>query len=201
MAFNWAPILSGLLKHPAAGVRRNALRVMPRTVATAQAISDICSVNDDNAHVRLQALLALSGISGKPAGLTAIWNTYRDVDGIATDAFASSGITAAGTKPCAPVLDAITTKAAQPQAQPRDDLRFSLRRGGFALVPNGRLANGELVVFDMRGRTAFRSRYDAAAAQWSEGAASGLKEPVYGYRFSGSDGSLLQGRISPLSSL
>ncbi len=199
----WNPILSRLLLHPAVGVRRNALRAMPRTSVSAKAISDRCSVNDDHGHVRLQALVALSEISGKPAGLTALWNTYRDVDSSATSAFGSAGIAASAAKPCTPAYDAVSIAPHAPvsQAQPRDDLRFSLRRDGFAMMPNGRLASGELAVFDLRGRAAFRSSYQAGSASWSRPTAQGLREPVYAYEFRGRDGTLLRGRISLLSNL
>src|SRR5690606_16750377 len=59
----WNPKLKALLLHPAWTVRRNVLRAMPRTAATAQAIKDQGRVNDPHGHVRLQAFIALSEIS------------------------------------------------------------------------------------------------------------------------------------------
>ena len=48
------------LKHPSAGVRRNALMVLPRDAKTAEAIAAANPLHDPDAHVRLAALLALA---------------------------------------------------------------------------------------------------------------------------------------------
>ncbi len=48
------------LRHPSAGVRRNALAVLPHTQASVTAILAAGCLNDENAQVRLAALLALS---------------------------------------------------------------------------------------------------------------------------------------------
>ncbi|MCC5936810.1 MAG: ThuA domain-containing protein [Lunatimonas sp.] len=48
------------LKHPAAGVRKNALMVLPRNEATAQAILDANLANDSDLNVRKTAFLALA---------------------------------------------------------------------------------------------------------------------------------------------
>ncbi len=196
-AARWNPILSKLLLHPAVGVRRNALRAMPRTTASAQAISDRCSVNDAHGHVRLQALVALSEIADKPAGLTAIWNTYRDIDATATTAVTAAGIASAATAPCAPALDPVALGAPAPGAvQPRGDVRFATMAGGLRLLPNGRLSTGELRLYDMRGRSAFRARYDAAAGIWSPATVS-LDQPLYAWEFRGTGGAWLRGKIAP----
>jgi hypothetical protein len=83
-AARWDPLLADLLRHPAWGVRRNALQAMPRSAVSAAAIGDHCSVNDPHGHVRLQALVALAEIESRPAGLPAMWEAYRDVDGPAS---------------------------------------------------------------------------------------------------------------------
>jgi len=57
------------LRHPSAGVRRNALKVLPATDASTHAILAAGVLNDDDAQVRLAALLALSRMPGsKVAG-------------------------------------------------------------------------------------------------------------------------------------
>jgi uncharacterized protein len=48
------------LKHPSAGVRRNAVTVLPSTSESAQAILDAGVLSDSDAQVRLAALLAIS---------------------------------------------------------------------------------------------------------------------------------------------
>jgi hypothetical protein len=175
---------------------------MPRTVASAQAISDRCAVNDNHGHVRLQALVAFAEIGAKPANPTPMWTPFRNVDDFAKNAFTASGLAAADARPCQPALDPVgLPTGAAPAAQPRHDLRFTARAGGFSLVPNGRLPAGSLTVFDLRGHVAFRSAYDAAAGSWSAPEASGLREPVYGWEFRGVDGALLRGSVAPLAGL
>jgi putative membrane-bound dehydrogenase-like protein len=195
----WNPVLAGLLKHPAWCVRRNVLRVMPRSPATAQAIDAACAVNDVHGHVRLQALLALGAIGQKPAGMKAIWTQFRDVDTTATGAFQKSGITAADPKPCSPAYDDPTPSAlGRTGAAPLPGLRFQVQAGGFRLLPHGDLPSGDLSVYDIRGRLAFFAGYDAKRSAWSVAEAVGLRQPVYGYAFRGADGSVRRGNIALL---
>jgi uncharacterized protein len=202
-AATWNPILAELLTHPAWGVRRNALKAMPRTTASAEAIGAKCAINDGHGHVRMQALIALSEIPAKPAGLPAMWETYRAVDTHAGTAFAASGAAAAATQPCSPTLFAagnptqppVPVGIAQP-AQPRSDLRFAAGPDGLRLLPHGQLPAGELKIFDARGRTVFRSAYLAGERRWSWSEAKGLPPGVHLYAFRGADGTSIQGRIS-----
>ena len=55
-----SPPPSAALKHPSAGVRRNAVQVLPPTAESLAAILDANVLNDSDAQVRLQALLALA---------------------------------------------------------------------------------------------------------------------------------------------
>ncbi len=57
------------LRHPSAGVRRNALAVLPRSIESLDAILDGGLVRDDDLQVRLAALLALA--DQPPAGKAA----------------------------------------------------------------------------------------------------------------------------------
>lgn len=197
----WNPVLAGLLVHPAAGVRRNVLRAMPHNPIGALAISNSCLVNDANAHVRLQALLALGDIQNKPAGLKAIADNFKSTDTYATTAFTASGITSAATAPCTPNLRAKGTVGTVYRAQTVSGLKFATYGDGFSLRAHGGLPSGRLTVYDLRGRAVFASRYDAAGANWSQSQAHGLKEPVYAYDFRGEDGSVARGRISLIPSL
>jgi putative membrane-bound dehydrogenase-like protein len=209
-AAKWNPILSGLLKHPAWGVRRNVPKVMPATTASATALNEQCSVNDTHGHVRLQVLIALAGISAKPAEMKAMWDTYKNVDGAsgpnahAASAFTPAGITSAATKPCEPALNpgtafvpstGTTGLAGGAVSQPRSDLRFSHTSDGFLLLPHGQLPSGELKVWDAHGRVVFRSGYEAAAQRWSQTRAQGLSKGVHFYAFQGVDGTRIQGRL------
>jgi putative membrane-bound dehydrogenase-like protein len=203
---SWAPILADLLRHPAWGVRRNALRAMPRNAATAAAIGHACAVNDDHGHVRLQALLALSESVAKPVGQPAIWTPYRQVDYTARTAVDSAGIDSADAKPCAPELyPAEVSALGRPSDRPGSGdlagtraLRFQGLPNGFRPLPDGALPAGTLSVYDTRGRLAFVSRYEPAESAWKPGAARGLSDPVYAYVFRGTGGWVRKGRIAPL---
>lgn len=204
----WLPILKELLLHPAWGVRRNVLRVMPRTTAGAQAISDNCSVNDSHGHVRLQALVAFSETTAKPASPKAMWATFQNVDAHAQSAFTASGLTSATERPCTPTLAAATTyiptgtnttgiqDAMKQGSLPRSDLRIALRPQGFSLLPHGQLATGEFSLYDITGKRVFVSKYDSKSQAWSKTEMQGAKAAVYTYTFTGVDGSRQQGRLS-----
>jgi uncharacterized protein len=50
------------LKHPSAGVRRNAVQVLPRTAKSVAALLEAGLVDDPDAQVRLMALVALADL-------------------------------------------------------------------------------------------------------------------------------------------
>lgn len=60
------------LSHPSAGVRRNAVAVLPRDPASVQAILDAKLLQDSDAQVRLATLLALSDLPATVAGAAAL---------------------------------------------------------------------------------------------------------------------------------
>lgn len=61
----------GALKHPSAGVRMNATKVLPASNASAEAVVASGALSDADAQVRLAALLALSDMpASKAAGAT-----------------------------------------------------------------------------------------------------------------------------------
>ncbi len=69
------------LSHPSAGVRRNALAVLPRVAESVDAVLAADLLSDGDAQVRLAALLALSDLPATPAGAAAL----IQVAGNATD--------------------------------------------------------------------------------------------------------------------
>lgn len=194
----WDPILKTLLLHPAWCVRENVLKAMPRTAASAQAISDQCSVNDTHAHVRLNAMAAWAEISSKPASPKAIFADYANLDTYATSAFTASGLTSAATKPCEPVLaPVVAVKSPTAKlAQPRSDLQFQVQGQGFTIHNNQQLGSGVLFLFEPNGQLIFQSTYDAAQGKWSQPKADGLKAPVYLYLYRGVKGDLIKGSVS-----
>ncbi|MCA9138456.1 MAG: ThuA domain-containing protein, partial [Planctomycetales bacterium] len=60
------------LQHPSAGVRRNAIEVLPRSTHSVQAILSANLLADRDAQVRLAALLALSDMPGDVDGAKAL---------------------------------------------------------------------------------------------------------------------------------
>jgi putative membrane-bound dehydrogenase-like protein len=66
------------LRHPDAAVRRAALGVMPRTADSVAAILAAKSLTDDDPHVRLEALLALSDMPGSRDAATAIVSLLQE---------------------------------------------------------------------------------------------------------------------------
>jgi len=62
----------GALRHPSAGVRRNAVQVLPRTDASALALVQSGVLKDENLQVRLMALLALADLPATAEGAEAI---------------------------------------------------------------------------------------------------------------------------------
>jgi hypothetical protein len=197
----WNPLLDDLLKHPAWMTRRNVLMAMPRNAASAKIVNDNCSVNDPHAHVRLQALVALSETSSKPAEMKPMYDTYYTLDAHATSAATAAGITSSPTKTCEPTLHTVGTAPRAERALPRSDLRFALVREGFRLLPHGQLPSGEITVYAPDGRAAFRSAYRSREAQWSHTEARGLNAGIYLYVFRGVDGSLIQGSLSLITNL
>ncbi|TWU02985.1 Trehalose utilization [Stieleria varia] len=66
------------LKHPSAGVRRNALAVLPNIAESTQAVVDGDLLSDSDAQVRLAALLALSDLPPSTAAGAAILAMSQD---------------------------------------------------------------------------------------------------------------------------
>src|SRR5262249_12708445 len=60
------------LKHQSAGVRRNAVQVLPRNEGSVKAIGDAGLLRDADAQVRLAALLALADMPALPAAADAL---------------------------------------------------------------------------------------------------------------------------------
>ena len=60
--FQAEEIAVAALQHPSAGVRRNAVQVLPRTVDSTESIVSADLLNDSDAQVRLAAMLALADL-------------------------------------------------------------------------------------------------------------------------------------------
>lgn len=207
----WDPKLKALLLHPAWTVRRNVLRAMPRTLASAEAIRDQGRVNDPHGHVRIQAFIALSEINNAllPGGVAfknaiKLYAPYRTVDASsgnhASTMATSAGLTDTADLPTIPPLDAVVSISPEKDrnlgTQARRDLRFDVSGNSFTLSPNARLTSGDLFVYDLRGHLAFRSTYNAVTQRWTNPKATNMTHQVYLYSFKEYRGTSLSGRIS-----
>jgi putative membrane-bound dehydrogenase-like protein len=73
-----AAVALAALKHPSAGVRRNAAQVMPRQASSGEAIVAAGLLKDSDAQVRLAALLCLAEIPGSKAAADALLGLLGD---------------------------------------------------------------------------------------------------------------------------
>ncbi len=210
----WDPKLKDLLLHPAVSVRRNVPLVMPATEASYASLREQCAVNDAHAHVRLQALEALSRIPASGSVIESVdglrvepnaphSNNAMNYLGGAFTAAGSSKVTsvAGSARPasCPTYHDTAsytTSVKTQVRQQQRVRLSFDVRHQGFTLKAATDLPSGELVVSDLRGRVTFRSTYNKSTAAWSTATASNMPHPFYFYSFKGVDGAVFNGRIS-----
>ncbi|MDB5050813.1 MAG: dehydrogenase [Fibrobacteres bacterium] len=179
----WDPLLKDALLHPAAGARMNVLKAMPLTAASAQAIKDQNRVNDPDAHVRLQALLALANNSNKVAGVS-MFVEYRNLDDASKLAFTKSGVAETAVKPAIPELQSVAVRetGGRNATAPSRGLRFGMGPGGaWEPLADGRLEPGILFLYNLRGRLVGQSRFDGVA--WSTPPYSGtLSASLYVFR-------------------
>src|SRR5690606_23979795 len=162
----WNPVLKQLLLHPAWGVRRNVLQALPATTASYEAIRDQCSVNDEHAHVRLQAfenlaripatgavIQSLDGMRTEPTGPTGGSQTYLTASYTAagTSKVVSGGAGTTRPSTCPAYLGTSNWTVSVKGGMPfrfSQDVRFDVRAGGFAMATNPPLPSGELMVHD-----------------------------------------------------
>jgi len=173
------------------------LIAMPRTAASATAIKDHGRVNDPDAQVRLQALLAL-GQMPKTDGIT-MFATFHTLDDYSKEGFtraaAGAGITESATMPTIPALEApsaLERPIARAQV-PRQGLAFHrLAQGSMELPPAWGMVPGRIQIFDMQGHLLATSDWNGTS--WSR---SHLAIPgsMFTYRFQGADGYRDAGRM------
>ncbi|MGH7135462.1 MAG: c-type cytochrome, partial [Pirellulales bacterium] len=99
----------GALAHASAGVRRNAVAVLPPTSETARAILDAGLLDDADAQVRLAALLALAAAPADPSIGEAIATMLARPENI-FDKWLPDAATAAAAKHDLAFLEAVTTR-------------------------------------------------------------------------------------------
>jgi len=82
------------LQHPSAGVRRNALMVLPKDNVSLTAILNAGLMNDDNAQVRLAALLAIADQTADDSAGAALAKISKDT-AVMNDRWLADAVTAA----------------------------------------------------------------------------------------------------------
>ncbi len=105
------------LGHPSAGVRRNAVQVLPRSERSVKAILAAGVLKDEDAQVRLAALLALADQPASPDAATAIAATLRS-GSIGRDHWLGDALTAAAARNDLAFLKVIAAKPAASPARP-----------------------------------------------------------------------------------
>ncbi|HVJ84954.1 MAG TPA: PVC-type heme-binding CxxCH protein [Caulifigura sp.] len=83
------------LGHPSAGVRRNAVQVLPITVTSTDALVAAGVTGDDDAQVRLAAILALSDLPPTPKGGQRVAQLAVDSSNVMNDRWLADAVTSA----------------------------------------------------------------------------------------------------------
>ena len=126
------------LKHPAQGVRRAALQILPRSMQSAQAILDSGALRDKEPLVRLTALLALA--DQPPSDLIgAELFKLKDDPALAKDKYLPTALTIAASRHAngylAAALEGATPLAADPAAAPSAPAPNVLKNGDLETAP------------------------------------------------------------------
>jgi putative membrane-bound dehydrogenase-like protein len=103
------------LKHPSAGVRRNAVQVLPRDAKSVTAILEAKLLGDEDPQVRLMALLALAdqpATAEAGAAIVAVASDSRN----SSDTWLFDAMTCAAAKNCEHFLHSLSS-ASQPSAK------------------------------------------------------------------------------------
>ena len=114
------------LKHPAAGVRKAAVMVLPKSAESAAAVVDAGLLRDPDLHTRLAATLAIAEMPQAPAVGDALYAASQVAENH-TDRWLSRALVIAATRH----RDAFLTRyKADPAATPMTALPLALRLGG-----------------------------------------------------------------------
>jgi putative membrane-bound dehydrogenase-like protein len=113
------------LKHPAAGVRKAAAMVLPRTVEAANAIANAGLLQDPDLHTRLAAMLVLADVPTTPEVGRLLYKVSSDTDNY-SDRWLSRALFIAATRHKAGFL---AEYRADPKAMPATALPVALRIG------------------------------------------------------------------------
>ncbi|MCG8653415.1 MAG: ThuA domain-containing protein [Pirellulales bacterium] len=110
------------LTHPSAGVRRNALQVLPDQPASTRAVLAANLLHDENAQVRLAAMLALADLpASDDAGAAILTALLRDADG---DRWLQDASVSAAASNANSFLAAIAQSKAAPTGRKLETMRI-----------------------------------------------------------------------------
>ncbi len=109
--------VKGALKHRSAGVRRNAVQVLPATADSAETIANSSLTSDDDLQVRLAAILALADVPAHPAAGKKVAQLSLDTVNVMSDRWLADAVTSAAAVQATSFLQELkdsTTKSSVP---------------------------------------------------------------------------------------
>jgi putative membrane-bound dehydrogenase-like protein len=108
------------LAHRSAGVRRNALQVLPPTAASAEAIAASGLTKDGDAQVKLAAILALADMPANPVAGKQVAGLAADATEVMNDRWLADAVTSAAAVQAFGFLQELKAPAANAAALPAD---------------------------------------------------------------------------------
>ena len=138
------PVAVAALKHPAAGVRKAAAMVLPKTAAAATAMLAASVLQDRDLHTRLAATLVLAEMPESADVAQALYRESQKADNY-SDRWLSRAFYIAALHHKTPFT---TAYKADKTALPFDSLPVALRLG--ALKPDWRLPNAKEIAADWK---------------------------------------------------
>lgn len=137
------------LKHPSAGVRRNALQVLPPTAESVKQLVDSNVVGDRDPQVRLAAVLALADLPATPPAAGSLTNLSFGVGGVMQDRWLADAVVSAAANNALGYLQTLSPAfAANGQSvlanRPDDDPVFTVVRRVAEHIARGKPSGDEL---------------------------------------------------------
>ncbi len=188
----WVPVLKGLLLHPSAGVRWNALDAMPTVTLSTSAILEQGRINDPDPLVRIRALYILTTLPGTKTG--EMYTPYVTLDAYSQSRFnAVGGLTSTATMPNIPPLQSATGVVDGSTSRFLRPISISYRRDAFVIRDMDPRAAGVLTVVDVRGAQVARLAIENGKASRT---VVGLKQGTYLFNVKLHNGDTFNGKIS-----
>lgn len=105
--------VTSALKHRSPGVRRNAVQVLPATVASTEALIAARLTSDADAQVRLAAILALADLPSTPTAGKQVAELALDTVGVMSDRWLVDAVTSAAAMQAFPFLQELKIQTAK----------------------------------------------------------------------------------------